>query len=142
MKRRVHRVATSATLKTVKINEPPTSRRDRPKAVPSCEIHKTLPALHKTTQRRLLAYKYTYPVLWGAAGGPAGGRRWSWLFQPVTRATAVEACRDSAAVAVAGADGALRIDTERQKQNHRLIRGSPAVYQRDGKRSLFQAADQ
>ena len=51
--------------------------------------------------------------LWGAAVGSAGGKRWSWLFQPVTRAKAVDACRESAAGAAAGADGALRIDTER-----------------------------
>ena len=52
--------------------------------------------------------------LWGAAGGPAGGRRWSWLFPPVTRAIAVDACKDSAAGAADGADGALQIDAERQ----------------------------
>ena len=34
----------------------------RPKAVPSCENRATQAALHKNTQRGLLAYKYTNPV--------------------------------------------------------------------------------
>ena len=50
---------------------------------------------------------------WGADGGPARKRRWSWLHQRVTRAKAVDACRDSAASAAAAADGDLQIDTER-----------------------------
>ena len=46
------------------------------------------------------------------------------LFQPVTRATAGEAWKDSAAAAVAGAYGTLRIDTLRQAERgnrHRKV---------------------
>ena len=56
---------------------------------------------------------------------PARGMSGFWtrqLFAPVTRAKAVDACRDSAAGAAASADGALRIDAERQAlrvQRHR-----------------------
>ena len=64
--------ATDAETKTDKINRPPSLRerslrsaenaRRRPKVLPRCENRATLAALHKTSQRGLLAYKCTYPV--------------------------------------------------------------------------------
>ena len=67
----------------------------RPKAVPSCENRSTLAALHKTSQRGLLAYKYTYPVPVESSQGHKLG---NWVqpgvtdclsrsYQPVMRAT-------------------------------------------------------
>ena len=52
------------------------NEQQRPKAVPSCENRLTLAALHKTSQYRLLAYKYMYPV---AVESNKGHKLGNWL---------------------------------------------------------------